>query len=262
MTRKIIIKAIVLAGFITIINACVRDEEKGDNFDSDFYKYEMVHVESSYLDCTIGNDDCTYMTFDYPKFKNAESSDVLQKINRKVVKLLLNASDSESPQIATKKFVEDYKKFINDPDEDNYKTAWFDIRKAEWLSIEKKVLSVQCRITSFMGGAHPNSFVMLRNFNPYTGDSLGLGMIFKPENLKELTKFGEMQFRKSQHINKGVSYEEAGYWFEDNQFYLTGNFAFTNEGLLFYYNEYEIAPYSMGAVHFIVPYSLIMHLFE
>ena len=130
------------------------------------------------------------------------------------------------------------------------------------LVIKKKVLSLKCSISNFYGGAHSNRYVMLRNFNPYTGDSLGLAMIFNPENLKELSRIGEKYFRKDQKLKTNISYEDAGYWFKDDKFYLTDNFAFTHEGLLFYYNEYEIAPYSTGAIYFVVPYSIIMHLFE
>ena len=253
--------AIIFAGLL-LLNACASEDEKGDSFDPDFYTYDLVHVESTYQGCKAGKDNCTYMTIDYTKFKNADKSEVLKKIDRKIKKLVLYATEAASPEAACNAFVNDYEKFIKDEENDDYETAWFDSRKAEWLSIQKKVLSIECHISSFMGGAHSNSYVMLRNFNPYTGDSLGLGMIFTPESLHELTGFGEMQFRKTQKIKKGLSYEDAGYWFKDNQFYLTDNFAFTKGGLLFYYNEYEIGPYSMGAVYFVIPYSQIMHLFE
>ena len=202
------------------------------------------------------------MSLDYPKFKNASNDEVLYKIDQKIEKLMLSSTEASSPESACKKFIVDYEGFVNDPEIGDYKTPWFDNRKATWLSIEKKVFSVEVNISNFMGGAHSNSFTMLRNFNPYTGDSLGLEMIFDPESMLELTKLGEMHFRKTQKMKNEISYEEAGYWFKDNQFYLTANFAFTEEGLLFYYNEYEIAPYSMGAQYFVIPYSLIMHLFK
>ena len=249
---------VIILGFYS----CGLGEDKNSSFDPSFYKYEMTHIESTYNNCVAGNEDCTYITFDYPVFKKSESSEVLQKIDKTITKLLLEGSETDNLQKASEVFINNYSDFINDPEVEDYNTAWFDIRNAEWLSLQKKVLSVKCSITNFYGGAHPNRFVMLRNFNPYTGDSLGLAMIFSPENLKELTRLGEKYFRKDQKLKAGVSYEDAGYWFKDNQFFLTGNFAFTNEGLLFYYNEYEIAPYSMGAVYFVVPFSIIMHLFE
>jgi len=252
----------VLYLLITAFYSCGLGEDKNSSFDPAFYKYETKHLESTYNNCVAGKEDCTYITFDYPIFKNPENSEVLRKIDNKIEKLLLEGTEGVNIKKASDVFIKNYTDFIDDPEIENYNTPWFDIRKAEWLSLQKKVLSVKCSISNFYGGAHPNRFVMLRNFNPYTGDSLGLTMIFNPENLKELTRLGEKYFRKSQKLKADVSFEEAGYWFKDDQFFLTGNFAFTSEGLLFYYNEYEIAPYSTGAVYFVVPYSIIMHLFE
>jgi len=252
----------VLYLLIATFYSCGLGEDKNSAFDPAFFKYEMAHLESSINGCDVGNESCTYITFDYPVFKNLESSEVLQKIDSKIKKLLLEGTKADNLNEALEMFINNYSDLINDIEIENYDTPWFDIRKAEWLVLQKKVLSVKCSISNFYGGAHPNQFVMLRNFNPYTGDSLGLAMIFNPENLMELTRLGEKYFRKDQKLKADISYEDEGYWFEGNQFYLTDNFAFTNEGLLFYYNEYEIAPYSMGAIYFVVPYSIIMHLFE
>jgi len=262
MINRFFIKPFVFIGLMSLFNACASEEEGPGSFDPSNYKYDMVHVESTYLGCKSGNEDCTYMSFDYPEFKNPESSEVLKKIDRKVEALMLAYTEANSPQSACNSFIKNYENVLNDPDMDEYEAAWFDVRKTEWLSIEKKVFSLKCKISNYMGGAHPNSFVLLRNFSPYTGDSLGLGTIFTPESLRDLSRLAEQQFRKTKKIKNGVSYEDAGYWFKNNKFYLTGNFAFTAEGLLFYYNEYEIAPYSMGAIYFVVPYPLIMHLFE
>jgi hypothetical protein len=259
---KTIFKGTIFFGILILLNACTFNEDEHDDFDPAFYTYDMIHFSSTYMGCSEKNDDCTYMSLDYPKFKNESKDEILQKIDRKIEKLILNTTEVSSPESACENFIIDYEGFVSDPEIDEYNTPWFDRRKATWLSIEKKVFSIEVNISSFMGGAHSNSYTLLRNFNPYTGDSLGLGMIFKPESLKELTSLGEMHFRKTQKIKSGVSYDEAGYWFKDDHFYLTDNFAFTDEGLLFYYNEYEIAPYSMGAQYFVIPYSLIMHLFE
>lgn len=252
----------VLYLLMATLYSCGLGEDTNSSFDPSFYKSEMMHIESSYDNCKAGNEDCTYITFDYPVFKNPETSEILNKIDREIEKMLLVGIEADNLEKASELFINNYSEFLKDPEIENYNTPWFDVRKAEWLVLQKKVLSLKCSITNFYGGAHPNQFVMLRNFNPYNGDSLGIGMIFNPENLEELTRLGEKYFRQDQKLKPGISYEEAGYWFKDNQFYLTDNFAFTHEGLLFYYNEYEVAPYSMGAIYFVVPYTIIMHLFE
>jgi hypothetical protein len=261
MTRITRIKAVLYLLLLTFYS-CGLGEDTNSSFDPSFYRSEMVHIESSYDNCKAGKEDCTYITFDYPVFKNPETSEILIKIDDEIKKMMLLGTETDNLEKATELFINNYSEFLNDPEIENYNTPWFDIRKAEWLVLQKKVLSLKCSITNFYGGAHPNQFVMLRNFNPYTGDSLGLGMIFNPKNLEELSRLGEKYFREDQKLKHDESFEDAGYWFKDNQFFLTDNFAFTHEGLLFYYNEYEVAPYSLGAIYFVVPYSIIMHLFE
>jgi hypothetical protein len=42
--------------------------------------------------------------------------------------------------------------------------------------------------------------------------------------------------------------------FENDQFFLPDNFAIVEEGITFFYNSYEIAPYAMGATELILRY--------
>jgi len=50
------------------------------------------------------------------------------------------------------------------------------------------------------------------------------------------------------------SFAAAGFWFKEG-FELTPNWGFTRDGMLFHYNSYEVAPYSMGPTDALVPWS-------
>jgi len=52
-----------------------------------------------------------------------------------------------------------------------------------------------------------------------------------------------------------TKYSEAGFYFEQDIFTLTDNFAITKEGLKFVYNPYEVAPYAFGQQEIIIPYT-------
>lgn len=232
------------------------------DFDPLHYDSEMSEWVCSYRDCDIDNEACTYILINYPHFTESEDS-VLKKINAAIDKLVLG-DEAKDPKGLCEQFIDDYDAFVNDSInlEDEYSLAWYDVREGDWISIQKRVLSFRCVISSFYGGAHPNEYVYLRNFDPQSGDSLGLGMIFDEAALNELTALGEKAFRKNYNLGKEVSLDSQGYWFENNNFELSTNFAFTDQGLLFYYNSYEIAPYSMGYSEILLPYNLIMHLFH
>ncbi len=55
---------------------------------------------------------------------------------------------------------------------------------------------------------------------------------------------------------------QAGFWFENNEFFLNDNFLITDSSLVFYYNNYEITAYAFGPTELIIPFSKIKSLVE
>jgi len=72
-------------------------------------------------------------------------------------------------------------------------------------------------------------------------DLLGVGFEL------ELNESAELEFRMAKQIPPSRDLDDEGYFFEGNRFKLNGNFAIMNKSLLFYFNPYEIGPYSLGA---------------
>jgi len=62
-------------------------------------------------------------------------------------------------------------------------------------------------------------------------------------------------------LEEGITkYSEAGFYFDNDVFTLTDNFAITKKGLKFVYNPYEVAPYALGQQEIMIPYALIKEL--
>jgi len=234
-----------------------------DNFDPKQFLSHTQKESLSYKDCDLTTDTCTYIVINSLVFDHLDEYKNLQNISGQIDVIMLGR-EADNAESVCKDFIYEYDQIVNDTVmlEEEYSLAWFDVREAEMISVKKRVISVKCVIKSFYGGAHPNEYVYLRNFIPQTGDSLGLAMIFNSRSLEELRALAEFSFRKKYDLPDDVSFESVGYWFEENTFELSTNFAFTDQGLWFYYNNYEIAPYSMGASEIVVPYSIMMHLFE
>jgi hypothetical protein len=259
---KITFKLIIGMLFIVVLfNACSDDMNSG--FDPDLFASHIKEESRTYKNCNTDNDSCSFIIIKSLTFNNNDSIKVLQKISTHLEKLILQ-SDSQSVSEVCDAFILDYDHIVKDTimKNEEYALAWFDVRETEVVSVNKRVLSYKCSMNNFYGGAHPNEYIYLRNFDPITGDSLGLGMIFKQNSIEELRSLAEFTFRKKYDLSEGNSFEELGYWFEDDTFEFSTNFAFTEQGLWFYYNNYEIAPYSMGTSEIVIPYALIMHLFE
>jgi hypothetical protein len=239
------------------------DEWGEDEFVANDYLNHVEEYSASYQNCELYSDNCTYISISYPVFDVENGDEGMDKIAEHIQSLVIGENELNAEDVC-EKFIDEYANFVNDTsiNEDGYNLAWYDNRNAEFISIQKKVISVKTSTSNFYGGAHPNSYVYLRNYDPVSGDSIGLEMIFNEDALNELSNLAEHIFRKSKNISKNTSLDSEGYWFEDDHFELTPNFAFTDQGLWFYYNDYEIAPYSMGESEIIVPYSIIMHLFD
>ncbi len=257
---ELFISPILLFGLF-YLTSCSGDIN--DKFNPKQFSSHIEKVSRSYNDCDIGDDTCSYIVINTIVFDQLNEFENLQNISEQMDAIMLGR-ETDDVDSACADFIKGYDRIINDSlmKIEEYSLAWYDIREAEMVSVKKRVVSIKCSIRSFYGGAHPNEYVYLRNFIPETGDSLGIGMIFNPKSLEELRVLAEYIFRKKHDLSESISYEEEGYWFENNTFELSSNFAFTEHGLWFYYNNYEIAPYSMGASEIVVPYSIIMHLFE
>jgi len=77
---------------------------------------------------------------------------------------------------------------------------------------------------------------------------------------KKLTKIGEAEFRKLKELTTEADLGQAGFWFENNKFFLNDNFLITDSSLVFYYNNYEITAYAFGPTEIILPYLKIKSL--
>ena len=86
------------------------------------------------------------------------------------------------------------------------------------------------------------------NYHKTTKDTLGLQQLFSVDNLKEVSKLAEGYFRKNASMNDTTSFEEAGFWFSNEEFHLNNNFTFSDEGITWLFNPYEIAPFAFGTI--------------
>ncbi len=69
-------------------------------------------------------------------------------------------------------------------------------------------------------------------------------------------KYAHEKMKKEKFIMFGYSLPDGG-WFQGKGFYLTDNFAVNPNGILFYYNVWEIAGYDEGITQLILPYGEI-----
>ena len=124
--------------------------------------------------------------------------------------------------------------------------------KADTVHSSVKALTVKVETYAYTGGAHPNSSLSFYTFDRKTGRMLTLNDMV--EDTTALLGLLEQTFRKQQKIEPNANLEEEGYFLRDGRFFLPANVGTSSNGLIFYYNPYEIAAYAVGPVEVTIPY--------
>jgi hypothetical protein len=121
---------------------------------------------------------------------------------------------------------------------------------------------ISLRVTeyAYTGGAHDNEALNYVNLKT-TGEILKNYSDFftSPDVLKNMA---EQRFRDARNLTRTADLAEAGYMFENNEFQLSTNFGFNKQGLLIYYNAYEIAAYVQGPTEVLLTWEEISSLWK
>jgi len=101
---------------------------------------------------------------------------------------------------------------------------------------------------TYTGGAHGNGYTGYTMIDRKTGRTLSLSDFVSDMNTFAL--IAEREFRKDNEIGTNENLLDLGFWFEEGKFQCNENFYFENDEMVFFYNNYEIAPYSAGQITF------------
>ena len=221
-------------------------------------KWEVVveKMEKKVGECDEAGDGCALVRFVYPRF-TGDQPDLVARVNDTVqwtlIRLItsVNPTDQQTPTLesATQQFLNDYEEFRADvPD---YELGWSIEASGQVLTLNEKVLSVEFDSYSFTGGAHPNAFTILHNFELSTGKHLSLSDLVT--DLDQFSAMAEAAFKKERELPPDANLQEEGF-FWDGPFVLPANFGITREGIRLSYNPYEVAPYVLGPTEFTLSY--------
>jgi Deacetylase PdaC/Protein of unknown function (DUF3298) len=177
-------------------------------------------------------------------------SNLANKINYKIenhIANMLNFSEDDSDRIVLKnainQFDAEYKAFKNDFEESAL--VWEALFDGEVTYQSSEIISIAINSYLNTGGAHGNMNVTFLNFDPKTGDVLTFDDLF--------TNIGDMTKAVKPFFNGKTKAENTAYFFGE-EFHLPANIGFNDDGVIFFYNIYEIASYSDGITEFTIPF--------
>ncbi|MFY0605185.1 MAG: DUF4163 domain-containing protein [Cyclobacteriaceae bacterium] len=239
-----------------------KTEEPTSNKPTTSEFFEMADFERKADNCESGS--CSEVTVDYPRFLSAHGNSV--KINKLVIKTI-NETISDfileddvpfNTTALANQFLASYADFKkNFPDS---RTAWYLNVKATPTYISQHVVSVKFEVSSYSGGAHPNTTVRYLNVGKEGKEELKLGYFFKkPRHIKNLA---EQVFRSQEGLAENDSYSDKGFIFDNDKFELSEVFGFDESGLIILYNPYEISSYSDGPTSLMIPFDQLEDNFK
>lgn len=228
-------------------------------------RYRTSTAEKTYGNCTGGrdSDQCTRIRLRWPAIAWAPSPAGADSIRAFVRARMLQPYDGGAPlaneDSVMAGFIDAYRSFASSVP-GGPSAAWQFERRIEPLGDTLGVASFAVTEDAFLGGAHPNSTTSLANFDVSTGRMLKLSDLILDSGRDQLDAAGERAFRRVRKVAPGIDLNAAGFWFDRGEFKLNDNFAVTPTGMLFFFNAYEVAPYSFGATSISLPWSEVMPL--
>lgn len=182
----------------------------------------------------------------------------------------MTMAPEEAVKRYTEKYVNDYLKDLEpmyqkdeQEKEDNATMgAWYSYYKGIEGHVQlyiKDLLIYRIDYNEYTGGAHGIYSSTFLNMDLRTLSPIRLDDLFVSEYEEALT---DLLWNQLMADNKVATHQEL----EDMGYATTGdlkpteNFYLSKEGITFYYNVYEIAPYVMGSVKITLPYEVMQHL--
>ncbi|MBK5721911.1 DUF3298 domain-containing protein [Dysgonomonas sp. Marseille-P4677] len=173
----------------------------------------------------------------------------------KTVKLIIGQNDD----VATTYddlfdgFIKNYEAFVSD--NSDYNLMWEADINGVIEYYNSDIVNIRLTSYSMTGGAHGNPNTTSLFFSPKDGKSLTINNIIK--DIDRFSKLAEMKFREKYNLSANQSINSTKFMFPDDIFILPQNIFITKDGLLLYYNVYEIAAYADGPQELLIPYSII-----
>lgn len=268
MNKNIILSTILLAliaaGLISSCNSMGGKSEKSDVvYDSIVVKKQIPLLHEN--DTTLPFADVN-VSFTYPvKFRDEASLARLQEIFKGTFFGSVEFG-SMTPEIAMDEYIgrysERYKSLSNMYYEDKARLGgempvwyWYYMNTHNKIVFQDdSLLSYAVEYSDYEGGAHGSYRITYTNIHLNKLVTLTEEDLFIPDYYKPLTEKIVQSLMQSYGVNEPDSLLAKGF-FTIEDIVPNNNFWLNEEGIHYTYNQYEIAPYAMGAIDVMIPYA-------
>lgn len=225
----------------------------------DSLQFESISLMKISSGCSEQKQECARVSVDFPLATNGESL-IKEKINnvtkQKVLESLAVFSEHDSKLIvdldaAMAEFIKLYESYVTDSD--FFTIPWELKINGEVLFQSQNTVSLRLDNSSYTGGAHPNQYTTLLNFNTETGNLIQLKDVVRDINEFKIIA-EELLLGKNKKKEDEVSDHPVIELTSDSYFMLPENFSIQEDGILLFYNPYEASDYANGSLTFLISY--------
>ena len=224
----------------------------------DTISYDLKSISKEFGDCGESPENCATAKVQYVFLKNQATNSAYQTINSTLLQTI--NGNAPSLEASLDSFINEAKIFYKDFPESP--AGYVMELKQSVIFNSPEIITVEAFNYSYTGGAHGNYSTLFYNFDITIGAEIDLKKVLVANYESALKAIAEPIFKKA-YLEEGMTrYSEAGFYFDNDVFTLTDNFAITKEGLKFLYNPYEVAPYALGQQELVIPYTSLKDLIK
>ncbi len=159
---------------------------------------------------------------------------------------------------AAQSFITDYEEYIGEEKNRGFITPYSNETECKILYESPEIICISFSNYSNTGGAHPNYFTQLINFDKTTGEQIKADQILKDR--QKLSPILERQAKVKYRVEEDQSLKDIGLYYEGNIFPVNDNIGILKDSIILEYNPYEVGPYVLGGITFKIAKSEIKDL--
>jgi hypothetical protein len=246
------LSVLFLLGMIAVITHCtsVSEETKASELDtSEDLGIMILKFEKKQDQC---EPECARISVSYDEIQgnNRFNTVVRERVIGELQDFVKNGESYKDMTSISEAFIADYRGYKTEFPESQ--TPWYIEVEGKINFSTKELISYSLELESYSGGAHTSTEQIFFSVNP-KGREIDIKSMIT--NQAKLMEIAENAFREAKGLGKDQDLSEAGFNFDNNEFQLPENIGFKKEGVILYYNDYEIGAYADGPTEILIPYS-------
>lgn len=257
--------AIMVTVMALAMSGCQQQKTSGSptQFDS-----IVVNVPQKLIENDSLSPQCNFQI----NLKYATPDDSINQVINKAIVYAAFEYENLTPQTAVdsfknyylKHYKEDITPFYLEDAKKGEISAWYNYEYTLTSSLVAALDSVwgyQLDVISYEGGAHGSHTISYMNFSKTTGKQLQLEDVFADNYKEPLTLILLDALKNHLQVETIDELHDEGY-LNLIDMYPSKNFLLSPEGIKFYYNAYEIAPYAAGPTELTIPYKALKDILK